>query len=363
MPTPSAWASPSPGEPPAWMPVGDPGPFPGDPGVEALVATPSGFLAVLNGDVGMGRPDVRVLTSVNGSAWTPGGLLPGRAGARLQDLALGAAGFVAVGSRPRQAGTLARLVDTCESEPSGDGGATWWSPNGAEWTLRGRGSAFDFGPVLAVTAFGDGFVAVGGKNTGAGVGVSAAWVSPDGRRWTRARGNALRAGAMYDLATIGRTVVAVGRTECLSHVPMAWTSSDGRAWTATQLGPLGTLDVVASGPGGLLAAGWSGDDLAPGAAWRSSDGVGWEPATLPPDVEGVRDIVGLDDRYLLVDDNGLVWSGSGGGDWVLVLRPEAGSVDRVVIGHGIALAIGTGWAAPEEPRPAAVWTLPLDSLP
>jgi hypothetical protein len=330
----------------------------------ALVATSSGFLAVVSGDVGMGHPEVRVFISANGLVWTPGGLLPGRAGARLEDLALGTAGFVVVGSRPRQAGTLARLVDVCESEPAGDRGATWWSPDGAAWSLEGRGPAFDFGAVHAVVALGDGFVAVGGENTGTGVGVSAAWVSADGRRWTRARNSdALRAGAMHDLATIGQTVAAVGGTECLSHVPMAWTSADGTAWTATQLGPRGTVDVVASGPGGLLAAGWSGDDLAPGAAWRSAGGAAWEPATLPPDVEEIRDIVGFEDRYLLVDGNGLVWSGSGAGDWVLVLRPETGMVDRVMIGHGIAVAIGTGWAAPDEPQPAAVWTLPLESLP
>ena len=344
--------------------MADPGPFPGDPGVAALVATPSGFLAIVNGDVGMGRSDALVLTSENGSAWTLGGLLPARQGARLEDLALGEAGFVIVGSRPRRAGSLARLVDVCESEPIGDLGATWWSPDGAAWTWVGRGSAFDFGAVRAVSAVGDGFVAVGGENTGTGVGVSAAWVSADGRHWTRARNSdALRAGEMHDLATIGQTVVAIGGTDCLSHVPMAWTSRDGKAWTPTQLGPRGTVDLVASGPGGLLAIGWSGDDLAPGAAWRSADGTDWEPATLPVDVEEIHDIVGLDDRYLLVDGNGLVWSGSGGGDWVLVLRPETGMVDRVVVGHGIAVAIGTGWAAPDEPRPAAVWTLPLELLP
>ena len=91
------------------------------------------------------------------------------------------------------------------------GAAVWRSEDGRSWQLVGR---FGPGSMRSVTVVPGGFVGVGVENR-SGVLRAASWISPDGSSWHRIpHDEVLFGGAgntvMYDVASSGNTVVAVG---------------------------------------------------------------------------------------------------------------------------------------------------------
>jgi hypothetical protein len=140
----------------------------------------------------------------------------------------------------------------------------------------------------AVTAWGDGFVAVGSDGV-FGETVAAVWTSEDGRAWSRAphvEGVLGGPGAqwMSSVAVGPRGLIAVGFDETDDDRNAAvWTSQDGRSWSRTPHD-----EVVMGGPGlqsmasvimtgsGVLAVGSdSASGELDGAVWASVDGRAW----------------------------------------------------------------------------------------
>jgi hypothetical protein len=340
------------------------------------VAFDDGFVAIVRAEYGP-ESTPAILRSKDGANWNAAAPFPEGNAARAADLAGGVSVVVAVGTLdlraaavapvlglriPDQRQAIRDLADVCQSEPPDGTGAAWWSTDGATW-MSAEGDGFDLGPIRAVTSHAGGFVAVTGFNTGS-VDLSASWTSADGRAWTPAgHAPSLRAGIMQDVAAHGSSIVAVGGSECLTQLPSAWWSADGLTWKVTELGNQGDARLVAVGPRGFLAAGWSGDDEAPEAAWLAADGRSWDAVTLPPDAGLVRDLVGLPDRYLLVTENGVVWSSRDGSAWTEVLSPTDGMVQRLAANATQVIAIGTIRTDDPEVNPGAVWTAPLSDLP
>jgi hypothetical protein len=124
-------------------------------------------------------------------------------------------------------GYLARYSEATDTDDVD--AAVWVSADGLSWTLVSEDAGTYGGPdeqkIMAVTAGGPGFVAVGWDRSG-GDADAAVWTSPDGTSWTRARDDAVFAGAgdqeMYGVAVGASRVVAVGRDGTNAAV---WVSS------------------------------------------------------------------------------------------------------------------------------------------
>jgi hypothetical protein len=249
--------------------------------LDAVTAGPAGWLAV--GRSGGSGPVI--MTSPHGKSWRPAtGAGPFEVpGITVAQVAAGPAGYVMVGSK------------IADGRP---GPAAWYSANLASWhpaRVAGTGTVFKIGEqMLAVTAAGAGFVAVGSAGK-----APAVWTSPDGRRWRLAAvlhaaagavdGQGLAPGAsavLTGVAAEGRRVVAVGtETGSAGPKPFAAVSGDGGlTWHETALPkPAGSAAVTALAPtrGGFIALGTvgvAGDrDV---IVWWSADGRSWHTAPL-----------------------------------------------------------------------------------
>jgi hypothetical protein len=173
----------------------------------------------------------------------------------------------------------------------------WRSADGITWSpVADDPVAFANAEVRSVTAFGDGFVAVGivgtvQEHTGA-----VGWVSPDGVAWTRIDDPAFAAGEAVSVvpAPFGG-LVAVG-SQIDRRMAAAWTSPDGRTWTeapneTSRQHPGGfawLTDVVAIG-GVVIAVGdIQGLQRGTAMAWVSPDGLTWERSNRHPVQEGAE---------------------------------------------------------------------------
>jgi hypothetical protein len=258
-------------------------------------------------------------------------------------------GWVAVGS---------------ETTAAGQGIAVWTSSDGTQWS-RVSPDAFplDGAEMRGLVRFGDGLVAAG-----VGGGDAMAWTSPDGNDWTRVTSAALGGEGdqgIRGLAVWDSTLVAVGWDNATEDGKGAvWTSMNGTDWVQASdpqnaLGGAGgqrVHSVVAGGPG-LVAVGdtrirpdWDGE------IWVSTDGDVWERLE-------VAGLSGAGEQLLNVvasGPDGLVAAGfdSAGGegrDAAVWTSPDGLTwnqvSDRSVLGgpnnqeiHGLA-KVGTGWVA------------------
>jgi hypothetical protein len=171
----------------------------------------------------------------------------------------------------------------------------WFSPDGRSWQTvdGGPGGPLDTTgeeSIQAISAFGNGFVAVGWRDyNGEQDGI--AWYSADGTSWEQV--DALSMGGpgrqnVQSVAVVGNTLVAGGFGVDASGQgkPVVWRSADGRTWSARSavlpLEDVGrnaasdmTIRSLSVGSDGreILAAG--GDDWRP-HVWQSLDGgVNW----------------------------------------------------------------------------------------
>jgi molecular chaperone DnaK len=167
----------------------------------------------------------------------------------------------------------------------------------------------------------------------------------------------------------GPALVAVGNAA--NGQPRAWRFSGG-AWAASPVPALGAgtdggWSGVAAGTGGrLVVVGWTAPHTeAPGgppattrraAAWTSTDGRDWRPATVPSDLGELADVVARPGGFLAVGTDWRVDPGSGDGavltspDGVTWQRATARGLDgpgpttlrRVIVSDsGELVAIGT----------------------
>ncbi|HSR44727.1 MAG TPA: hypothetical protein VLT15_05775 [Acidimicrobiia bacterium] len=313
----------------------------------------------------------------------------------IEDIAVGGPGLVAVGA---------------DGSGGDDDAAVWYSTDGRTWSRVAHDEAVFGGSgdqyMMAVTAGGPGFVAVGEDIAEDGTGISAVWVSEDGITWSRVSHDEASFGGqeqtnvfMKDVTAFGSGLVAVGMESTGSSIDAAaWISADGVTWErvppdeAVFGGPQYQImwAVVPAGPG-LVAVGQGGDHFGerpgqPAAVWTSTDGRDWsrvpdQAALLSGytsegahngDWARIDDVivggpglvaagrVGRCQDFSCADDSA-VWTSADGVTWERSTIEEAvgTSFDQIfgVSTFGDRLvATGAGRAADAQLGPAVVWT-------
>jgi hypothetical protein len=245
-----------------------------------------------------------VLSSATGTSWTPAaGASPMTApGASLAQAAAGPAGYVVVGSAPAPGSTAPGTTASAAPAPT-----AWYSENLSTWARVPLPVPAGYGPagaagsrqVLAVTAGGTGFVAVGSAGS-----TPAAWLSRSGSAWrfvALPRPTRATAAVLTQVTAQGRRVVAAGYAgrPGTAPVPFAAVSADGgRTWRESLLPaptvPTALTALTAAGHGfvavgrtGISGAGHTG---LPGRqvilAWWSADGLTWRDGVPGGGAEG-----------------------------------------------------------------------------
>jgi len=250
-------------------------------------------------------------------AWAAAPIGPGAAGApqgRMQAVAWGEDGFVAVGASPL-------------------GPASWHSTDGESW-VRGDDTGLTPGLSLAdVVASGAGYVALGIAD-----GRTAICESPDGRSWTCSQPEDLKA-AGRAIAAHGGDLVVVGTSIWYRPGTGAWSEAAIRQTQTNELG----------------AVAWTGNEfVAVGSeAFTSPDGRSWG---LEPSISLVTpaDLAAGPDRLVVVGAAGnrpQAWVGTRAGD--LAPAPPlaaSGAMFGVVFAKGVFAAVGDSSAG------AMAWT-------
>lgn len=176
----------------------------------------------------------------------------------ISDIAVGPAGFVAVG--------IGRRTDDAF-----DRGLVWRSLDGVTWTAvpddEGVFVGSGFAVVKSVSAGGPGYVAVGWENPGGKDTNAVVWVSEDGTSWARiADPDLLGNPAESDYADLQGVVSGDGGL--VGWGSAVWVSADGTDW---ELGADLQLGLVTSSPESGILIGLTHS----GEVWRSSDGEQW----------------------------------------------------------------------------------------
>ena len=153
-----------------------------------------------------------------------------------------------------------------------------------------------------VTAFGEGYVLVGGKAKPA---QSKVWTSPDGAVWTKVTDSGLDGRAITRVSAYEGGVAGLGSE---GRRLIGWSSPDGTTWQKTTIDRAGKelmLFPVAltDGPNGLLAAAHLiGQDLAGQHMYQSTDGRKWTEVEPPLEVNDgmVVSLKADEDEYLAI---------------------------------------------------------------
>jgi hypothetical protein len=215
-----------------------------------------------------------------------------------------------------------------------------------------------------------------------------AWISPDGRDWSRLPSDAVEEGTNAALWAITPTVaglVAVGHQQDAgpeTRIAAFWFSPDGRSWSRVPVElSAETIESSATGVGasdvGIVAVGYDDVGSAGGfekdeAFWFSSDGTSWEQVApterRPANQVGVN-VLALPDGFMAVGRDfvsgttlGAAWTSPDGREWqrryedVLgskgaILRDIEASADNLVIG---------GWGTTASSFGAPIWVAPAE---
>ena len=327
---------------------------PGDQRLTAVAAGPLGFITA-----GSDGSLPAVWFSPDGVSWSRV-VGPFQASQRIEGLAVGARGAVAVGT-----------ITT-----SGDAdGMAWFSPDGGNWRTVPLGLAGFTGPadqaVHAVTATGGGFVAVGDDANGERT-VAVAWTSADGVTWRREPASADMAEYLTADSTDGvsaRSVAGAGPVVAVGggYSLQVWTSQAGQSWTREEppLGGTGSgVALVASdGAAALVRAG--------GTLWlRRAPGmwsdVGSDPTVFPRSTRKswVGPMIRAGSRYIAHGTDGearALWSSADGRSWERRQNAESaftgGRIDDFARFGAVTVAVGTAdHPAGGDDNVAAVWT-------
>jgi hypothetical protein len=256
-------------------------------------------------------------------------------GGRVADIAAGNSGFVAVGAAGRSPKKWRALV--------------WTSPDGLTWTRVPARPEFRGAVMDVVTAFGDGYVALGrsARNTRKKGGPVVAWYSADGTDWQR---RAVRRGftsldlQVEDIAAGPDSVLAIGSFIGQDiGAQRLWRSVDGQRWTAAK--PPQPADAVDAPSETTARTGpWS-----PIALKTQPEVLLFFSLAAAP--EGLLLFVGAD--FSELGDSDRVWSSADGVEWQSHPGPADGFVSAAVTGDaGRVVAIGGSTVAPFGP---AMW--------
>ncbi len=230
------------------------------------------LIAVGAGDAGVGW----IWSSPDGEAWTSISGSLALDGMRLNSIAVGDQGIVAVG-----------WMDS--------GAVALFSPDGISWSRRPLPGSHPGSSAMSVAWRAGRFVAVGG---GGEPNAAVSWQSADGTSWTRAF--IVTEGDQESLASVvdgpAGFIVAGARG---GH-GTTWTSADGQTWTRADL-----PGSIRADPGRLRFVG--GTLFLPdadGMLWTSSDGRHWARTTVPGFGVGVFDVAAIPGGLIAVGRSG-----------------------------------------------------------
>ena len=219
--------------------------------------------------------------------------------------------------------------------------------------------------VRDVTAFADGFMAVGANDKPA---LSKSWTSADGRRWTRQDGGDGFAGAMMlRVEGFGDGVVALGTQ---GRRLVGWHSPDGAEWFRYSIdrakrGLEFFPDALTAGPTGVLAvASRIGQDLAGQRFYHSPDGQAWSTVDAPVTTGHFASLESTPDEYLAVarpafgPAEDLYWRSPDGQSWETFAGPADGWLYDIAVGaDGSFVGVGDLRETEATLRPA-IWHAP-----
>jgi hypothetical protein len=205
---------------------------------------------------------------------------------------------------------------------------------------------------MAITAFGDRFVAVG--NDGGSPGRAQAWTSTDGVTWELATVTDAADGTSMNAVTPTATgLVAVGTATSEGGAGpdqvAAWSSADGLTWQPAMVqrpanrGLSASMRHVADGPAGSIAlAQFFAQDAGPARLYRTTDGQSWTRIPLPKTGDIIWSALRpIPDGYLLIGNtfrgrprtfqstDGETWERVASAPWML---DAAASPDGAVVG-------------------------------
>ena len=249
----------------------------------------------------------------------------------------------------------------------------WTTADGATWERQPDSRAFLSRrdrweeTVIDVVANGPGFVAVGVEQfDDSSSADAAAWFSPDGRTWTRAKVEDAVGRTMDEVVAAADGFVAIGEAEYDFHGGFGagtaiWTSTDGASWARlpeTDAPPRGTrLRSVLAAPGMFLAS--AGFEHAQGqedqprppltaGIWRSADAIHWKP--IPGTPLGLGDLVAASGGFLAMGSTALdagssatkpaAFLSTDGQAWIEVALPRPPEVPAGVTFYGGRLVDG-----------------------
>jgi hypothetical protein len=245
------------------------------------------------------------VSSDDGTTWQRAPAGPGLTDAAVFRVALGPAGYVAVGSDG--------YPGPSTQDVGSRGAAVWASVDGSTWLREPTAAAFAGAFMTSVVPAGGGFVATGTIHgiPGGSIPLPPIWVSPDGRTWHRAGVAASLANA--DSLTVspglGAYIVTgsvfdptVGTSEA-----GAWWSSTGLSWTRTTT-LIGSVAAIATLNGRLVGIGNQLEGPNPifdVGAWISLDGRLWRAIQQVASFKdaAVNDAVANDGRLVVVGAN------------------------------------------------------------
>jgi hypothetical protein len=284
--------------------------------IDRFTASPRGLLALV-GELGSGAFELAV--SSNGEEWSQ----------------------VSDDDHPPLEGHNVVLAGTSEGFLMVVDNDVWASSDGLIW--EGLASpveepALRRGEIVAVSAGGPGFVAVGRNNM--------AWYSANGSDWSLAevppateifgRENLTETVFMQGVAVAGDRLVAWGEARGENGleeivVPVIWTSIDGLSWANSPDLQMDAITAVAGGPNGFVAIGadFSENSDAPYAAWFSVDGQTWQQgdAFTSLDDEGTAS---MSVKSVAATQAGFVAVGANGECALTPCRPEDSPLDAAI---------------------------------
>lgn len=264
-----------------------------------------------------------------------------------------------------------------------DGPAVWISRDGGFGWERSavvvrnqENQDAEFLSMGIVSGHGDQLVALGNRRINDGGDrhwETALWISRDGgQNWVDAPEGSVPQGTL-DVVATDRGYVALGQGP--NGIPTVWTSQTGIDWQqVADEATFGeaTVEALAIHDGQIIAVGarLSPSGSNPAMAWRSRDGVEWEPIGLSGEDSALAaDVVSTDSGFVAVgNQRGVVtgavaWQSSDGFAWHEVVLDRGGGVsawfvaasgDQVVAIGGLLLELSTGrtaWSilSPSEP--------------